>query len=307
MKVFKAADVAAALPYAELVEALRLAFVNPIEAPQRHVHPTAPGDLLMLMPAWTSQWLGLKTLTLKGENPAAGRPYIQGTYLLADNATGEFVAAMDGTELTRRRTSAASALASTFLSREDSRTHLIVGAGSLAAHFAKAHRAVRGITKTLLWNRSSAAAASLARDLGAQGIAAEAVVDIEAAVRSADIISCITSSTSALVKGEWLKPGTHLDLAGAYRPDMREVDGKAVALSRVYVDTYEGANHEAGDLLQAAAEGQFDFNTIAADLCALCKADAAGRRSAAEITLFKSCGTAIEDLAAAAHVYLHHR
>lgn len=306
MKVFSAADVAAALAYDALADALKLAFANPIEAPPRHVHATAPGDLLMLMPAWTSKWLGVKMLTLNGQNPAAGRSYIQGTYMLVDKVTGEFVAAMDGTELTRRRTAAASALASRFLSREDSKVHLIVGAGSLAPHFAKAHRAVRGITTTYLWNRNASVAQQLARDLSAEGIAMQAVTDLQAAARSADIISCITSSTTALVEGQWLKPGAHLDLAGAYRPDMREVDGKAVSLSRVFVDTYEGAGHEAGDLLQAAKEGFFDFKAIVADLAELSSGKAQGRSNSSEITLFKSCGTAIEDLAAAAQVYLHH-
>ena len=307
MKVFTAAEVAAALPYGKLVETLKAAFAEKVEAPQRHVHPTAPGDLLMLMPAWTSKWLGVKMLTLKGQNPAAGRPYIQGTYLLADNVTGEFVAAMDGTELTRRRTAAASALASQFLSRPDSRTHLIVGSGSLAPHFAKAHRSVRNISTTLLWNRSPKAALELARSLAQEGIAAEVVTDLAAAAARADIISCITSSTSALIQGSWLKPGTHLDLAGAYRPDMREVDGKAVQNARVFVDTLEGAGHEAGDLLQAAAEGFFDFKAIVADLAELCQTGKTARLSEQEITLFKSCGTAIEDLAAASHVYLHHQ
>lgn len=306
MKLFSAAEVAAALPYADLVNSLKQAFSSSIEAPQRHVHKTAEGDLLMLMPAWTKDWLGLKSLTLKQGNPAAGRPYIQGIYLLVDNKTGAFVAGMDGTELTRRRTAAASALASSFLSRPDSTTHLVVGTGSLSPHFAKAHRAVRPIATTLLWNRHAPAAERLAGELNAQGLKTEAVADLESAARRADIISCITSSTTALVKGEWLKPGTHLDLAGAYRPDMREVDGRAVAQARVFVDTLEGAHHEAGDLLQAASEGQFDFNSIVAELAGLCSGAASGRATPAEHTLFKSCGTAIEDLAAAAHVYLHH-
>ncbi len=306
MKVFSAAEVAAALPYGKLVETLDKAFAEEVVSPPRHIHETAPGDLFMLMPAWSKQWMGLKTLTIKSENPARGLPFIQGNYLLADNSTGAFVASMDGTELTRRRTAAASALAATYLARKDASTHLIVGAGSLALHFARAHASVRPITRTLVFNRTPAKAEAVAKELTSSGRNASVAASLEQAVREADIITCITSSTVAMVKGEWLKPGAHLDLAGAYRPDMREVDGKAVALSRVYVDTREGAGHEAGDLLQAAQEGAFDMNSIVGELADLATGRVQGRKTASEITLFKSCGTAIEDLAAAAQVYLHH-
>lgn len=306
MKVFSAAEVAAALPYAKLAGALNRAFAEPVVSPPRHVHQTAPDDLLMLMPAWTRRWLGLKTLTLKGGNPARGLPFIQGNYLLVDNSTGQFVASMDGTELTRRRTAAASAMAATYLARKDAATHLIIGAGSLALHFARAHASVRPIARTLVYNRTAARAEAVASELSRTGQNAAVAISLEQAVREADVISCITGSTVALVKGAWLKPGTHLDLAGAYRPDMRETDAEAVARSRVYVDTREGAGHEAGDLLQAAQEGAFDMNNIVGELADLATGRAGGRQSADEITLFKSCGTAIEDLAAAAEVYLHH-
>lgn len=303
MKVFSAAEVAAALPYDKLAEALNAAFAEEVTAPPRHIHKTSPQDLFMLMPAWTKRWTGLKVLTLMADNPSRNLPFIQGNYLLMENVTGEFLASMDGTELTRRRTAAASAMASTYLSRKDSKTHLVVGAGSLALHFANAHRAVRPIARTLIFNRTKAKAEAIAAQLAN----AEAVDDLEAAVRSADIISGITSSTSPLIRGEWLQPGQHLDLAGAYRPEMRETDAEAVRRSRVYVDTLEGAGHEAGDLLQAEKEGAFAMSGIVGELADLAKGRVKGRGSEQEITLFKSCGTAIEDLAAAAQVYLHHR
>lgn len=302
MKVFSAAEVAAALPYGKLAEALNAAFAEDVTSPPRHIHKTSDKDLFMLMPAWTRRWTGLKVLTLMADNPSRNLPFIQGNYLLMDNVTGEFLASMDGTELTRRRTAAASAMASTYLSRKNSATHLIVGAGSLAPHFAEAHRAVRPITQTLIFNRTKAKAEAVAAKLSN----AEAVDDLEAAVRSADIISGITSSTSAIIRGEWLKPGQHLDLAGAYKPDMRETDGETVRLSRVYVDTREGAEHEGGDLRQAELEGAFKMTNIVGELADLAKGRVKGRGSDQEITLFKSFGTAIEDLAAAAQVYLHH-
>ncbi len=140
-------------------------------------------------------------------------------------------------------------------------------------------------------------------NLRKEGIAASAVTDLESAVRSADIISCVTTSTAPIVKGAWLKPGAHVDLAGAFKPSMRETDGDVVAGARVYVDTRDGALAEAGDLLQARDEGKFDFANIQGDLFDLCRGKVQGRITASEITLFKSCGTAIEDLATAIMVY----
>ena len=123
----------------------------------------------------------------------------------------------------------------------------------------------------------------------------------------ADIISGITSSTKAIIKGAWLKPGTHIDLAGAFIPAMRETDAEAVARARVYVDTRDGAGAEAGDLIQAKAEGQFEFDRVQGDLFELSRGTKMGRKTDAEITLFKSCGTALEDLATAQMVYLRSR
>jgi ornithine cyclodeaminase len=303
LKVFTAAQVAEALPYAELAKALNSAFAEVVASPPRHIHQTSDKDLFMLMPAWNRRWIGLKVLTLTAENSTRGLPFIQGNYLLIDKQTGEFLASMDGTELTRRRTAAASALASMYLSRKDAATHLIVGAGSLALHFAHAHRSVRPITRTLVYNRTMGKAEEVVTRLPN----AKAVSDLEAAVREADIISGITSSVAPMIRGIWLRPGQHLDLAGAYRPDMRETDAEAVRRARVYVDTREGAGHEAGDLLQAEKEGAFSMSGIVGELADLATGRVKGRNSDDEITLFKSCGTAIEDLAAAAQVYLHHR
>jgi ornithine cyclodeaminase/alanine dehydrogenase-like protein (mu-crystallin family) len=146
-------------------------------------------------------------------------------------------------------------------------------------------------------------AEALAAELAAEGFAAAAVTDLESAVRSADIVTCVTTSTAPIVRGQWLKPGAHVDLAGAFKPSMRETDGEVVARSRVFVDTREGALAEAGDLLQARDEGKFDFANLAGDLFELTRGSVEGRRTASEITLFKSSGTAIEDLATAIMVY----
>jgi ornithine cyclodeaminase/alanine dehydrogenase-like protein (mu-crystallin family) len=303
MKVYSAGDVAAATPYAALVEALRRAFRGECEAPPRHHHRTGPATTLLLMPAWTKTFTGVKTVTVKADNAAMGHPVVQGSYLLIDNATGTPVAVMDGTELTRRRTAAASALAASYLARPDAARMVMVGAGALSRHFVRAHRAVRPIREVAIYSRTPAHSQAVAADLAAEGFAARAVSDLEPAVRQADLVSCATGSATAIVRGAWLKPGAHLDLAGAHTPAMREADGEAVARASVFADARENMAREAGDLLQAEAEGHFAFDRIEADLFDLCRGRHAGRSNAEEITLFKSCGTAIEDLAAAVMVH----
>ena len=303
MKFLGHADVARLAPYKDLVEALREGFRSSITTPVRHHHESGPATTLLLMPAWSKDWTGLKCVTVKTDNAAQNLPTVQGSYLLIDNATGAPVCMMDGTELTRRRTAAASALASDYLSRKGANALAIFGAGALARHFVLAHAAVRPIKLVYIVNRNHGKALELARSLGALGFAASAT-DAEAAVRSADIVSCVTSSSVALVKGHWLRPGTHVDLAGAFKSSMRETDGDVVARAQVYVDTHEGALAEAGDLLQARDEGKFDFANVKGDLAALCAGRIKGRQDDSAITLFKSCGTALEDLAAAVMVHL---
>src|SRR5262249_31212140 len=161
-----------------------------IATPVRHHHETSPVSTLLLMPAWSKTFTGLKTVVVKTDNPAKGLPTITASYLLIDNETGATVAMMDGTELTRRRTAAASALAADYLARKDAPTMVMVGAGALGRHFIRAHRAVRPIKRVAIYNRSREKAEMLAREIAADGIAAEAVSDLEAAVRDADIVSC---------------------------------------------------------------------------------------------------------------------
>lgn len=304
MKVISAAELAGIADYKSIVEALRDGFKSDIETPVRHHHEISDVSTLLLMPAWSKAWAGLKTVVVKTDNAAMNLPTVQASYLLIDNATGAAVAILDGTELTRRRTAAASALAAGYLARPDASNLVIVGAGALGAHFVKAHAAVRDIKKVFIYNRTIGKAEKLSAELKREGVDAVAVSDLEKAVRQADIVSCVTTSTAPVVKGEWLKPGTHVDLAGAFKPAMRETDGDVVAKSRVFVDTRHGAEAEAGDLLQARDEGKFDFKNIQADLHELCRGTVKGRKTAAEITLFKSCGSAVEDLAAAIMVYL---
>jgi ornithine cyclodeaminase len=224
---------------------------------------------------------------------------VSSLYFLLDGQTGQPRAMIDGEALTNRRTAAASALASDYLSRPDSRTLLVVGTGHLAPHLVAAHCAIRPIEKVLVWGRNSQRALALADTLVRQGINAASAADLAEALPQADIVSCATTSTEPLVKGALLRPGTHLDLVGAFTPRMRESDDDAVLRSRVFIDTYAGALAEAGDLLQPIAAGRWSADRICGDLHELTNGTKSGRLDRNEITLFKSVGAAIEDLTAA--------
>jgi ornithine cyclodeaminase/alanine dehydrogenase-like protein (mu-crystallin family) len=305
VNIVPAEAVARAAPYRDIVEALRQAFREDYTTPIRHHHELSETSTLLLMPAWSERYSGLKTVVVKTDNAARGLPTVQASYLLIDNGTGETLAVMDGTELTRRRTAAASALAADYLARRDARGLAIIGAGALAAHFVRAHASVRPIKTLRIFSRTREKSDSVARALVGGGLDIQVTSDAEEAVHDADIVSCVTTSTAAIVKGAWLKPGAHVDLAGAFKPTMRETDGETIARARVYVDTREGAMAEAGDLLQARDEGRFRMEDIQGDLSDLCRGMTSGRVSDEEITLFKSCGTAIEDLATA--ILIHGR
>jgi alanine dehydrogenase len=301
--ILTAEDVARLGPYRDIVEALREGFRAGIETPVRHHHDVSSVSTLLLMPAWSKEWAGLKTVVFKADNAAQGLPTIQASYLLIEQKTGTTVAMMDGGEITRRRTAAASALAADYLARKDATTMTLVGAGALGPHFVRAHAAVRPIARVFIHSRTLAKSEALAAELAHAGFETHSVSDLEHAVRQSDIVSCVTTSTAPIVKGQWLKPGTHVDLAGAFKPTMRETDAEVVARASVYVDTRDGALAEAGDLLQAREEGKFDFASIKGDLFDLCLGKVKGRASDGEITLFKSAGTAIEDLATAIMLY----
>jgi ornithine cyclodeaminase len=293
------------LDFPSLIEALREMLRDGVEVPPRHHHTIAlaapderPGTLL-LMPAWrVGDALGVKIVTVFPDNVRRSLPSVYGTYLLLDAATGAPKAVLDGTALTLRRTAAASALAAGFLAREDSAVHLMIGTGALAPYLIAAHKAVRPIRETLIWGRNPEKAAALAAGLASIGIGAVAVSDLAEAAVTADIVTCATLSPDPLVRGSWLKPGAHLDLVGSYRPDMRETDDDAIRRARIFVDT-EAALREAGDIVQPLRSGALAREDIAGDLFGLVRGTCDGRRAADEITLFKSVGTALEDLAAA--------
>ncbi|HSR72004.1 MAG TPA: ornithine cyclodeaminase family protein [Kiloniellales bacterium] len=304
MRIISAAELEAALDPESLIERLRQAFRRDITVPVRHHHDIAAGGerdaTLLLMPAWQSgRHIGVKIVTVFPDNSARGLPAVMGAFLLLDGRSGSPEALIDGPALTAKRTAAASALASGYLSRPDSRRLLMVGTGTLAPYLIQAHLAVRPIREVLIWGRNPDKAARLAKRLDQLQPEIAPTEDLEGAVQGADIVSCATLSRDPLVKGAWLQPGQHLDLVGGFRPDMRETDDAAIRRARVFVDTRAGACAEAGDIVQPIESGALDPDDIAADLFELTRGERAGRRYYDQITLFKSVGTALEDLAAA--------
>lgn len=296
MRVYSSGEVHAALPWAPLAQALAMAFMAGARAPLRHMHALSAEDRLLLMPAWDAHIVLLKLVTVLPTATAT----VQATVLVLDRASGTPLAVLDGEALTLRRTAATSALAARHLARADAHTLLLVGCGRLAGWMARAHAALRpALRQVQVWGRRPEAAAALAGTLAQEGLPATAVHDLEAAVRAACIICCATTSTEPLVHGRWLAPGTHLDLVGGFTPQMREVDDAAVARAHLVVDTHAGARAEAGDLVQPLARGVIGHGHIAGDLADLLRGEVPGRTEAGQVTLFKSVGTAIEDLAAA--------
>jgi ornithine cyclodeaminase len=297
--------VEAATPFPTLIDALAEAFREPAAAPLRShmAMPNADGSsgTLLVMPcSRPGGRFGLKLATVSPGNAAHSLPTVQATYVLGTTDTGSFDAIMDGTQLTLRRTAATSALASRLLSREDSRRLLLVGAGSMAGPLALAHSAVRPIEEVRIWNRSSSRAAQLCERLQQDhGLSASVANDLESAAAWADIISCATTSADPLVLGRHLRPGQHIDLVGAYTPAMRETDDDAIRKARVFVDDRAAALSEAGDLIQPLRAGAITEKHILAEMRQLVRGEACGRQARPEITLFKSVGLALEDLAAA--------
>jgi ornithine cyclodeaminase len=310
MRFISADELADLLSPKAVADALADGFRSDVVVPNRHHHDVGTGAdhaTHLLMPAWTGDapaggFIGCKVVNVFPANGAKGLPAIYGTYLLMSGETGAPLAALDGTALTVWRTAAASALAGRYLVRARASRMLMVGAGALAPFFVRAHAAEHDLTDIAIWNHRPEKAVALAIDLAAQGYPARAVTDLEGEARAADLIACATLSKTPLIRGDWLKAGSHLDLAGAYNMTTRECDDAAIVRARVYIDTKAGLS-EGGDVAQAIKAGAVTADHVQGTLSDLVQGRVAGRGAADDITLFKSIGTAIEDLAAAMLVW----
>jgi len=305
MQFLDAATIRARLPWPRMLAALDEALRAEVHAPLRAGHaiavPNLPAASLLLMPAWrTGRHVGVKLVTVFPGNAARGERAVAAVYVLFDATNGEAVATMDGEELTARRTAAASAYAANKLARRDAHRLLMVGAGRQSRGLIEAHCYVRPIDQVVVWSRTGEHAERTAEECARQGIPARATTDLEAAVAGADIVSCATLSTEPLVLGRSLVPGTHVDLVGAYNRNMRETDDAAMQRADlIVVDDRQGALAEGGDVLQAIASGAIDAGKVAADLRDLARGTHPGRTRDDQVTVFKSVGFALEDLAAA--------
>jgi ornithine cyclodeaminase len=300
-----AAALAARLDRRALIDALEDAFRGSSIVPERQhyeIESANPGHqpgTLLVMPAWrVGAAIGIKLVTIFPDNASRSLPAVAATYLLLDAQTGRPKALIDGGELTLRRTGAASALASRFLSAPDASRLLMVGTGRLAPHLIESHATVRPIREIKIWGRNPDRARALAASLRKTRWEVDATQDLEGAVRWAHVVSCATLSREPLVRGSWLTAGQHLDLVGAFTADMCETDDAAIVRSELFVDTRQGAFRESGEIIGAMRRGVIGESSVRGELSDL--ASGRARRSdPSAVTLFKSVGTALEDLVAA--------
>ena len=309
MRFLDAATIRARLPWPRIIDALAEALRADVHAPLRTHHsievPGEPTAALLLMPAWrTGDRLGVKLVTVFPGNANRGQTAVAAVYALFDARNGRPLAVLDGEEITARRTAGASALAARYLARADAQYLVMVGAGHQARGLIEAHASVRPIERVTIWSRTRTRAEATAAALVSTGLQISVCTDLEQVVREADIVSCATLATEPVVRGAWLRAGTHLDLVGAFKASMRETDDEAMQRAHIIVvDDRKAALAEGGDVVQALASGAIDSSRISADLRDLAQGRHRGRANADEITVFKSVGFALEDLAAAETVF----
>lgn len=308
MKIIDNNTIESKLEYPALIDTLRDVFRSEFTMPLRHHHfyenREGEENTLILMPSWTENYVGIKQVVVAPGNSKRALPAIHALYTILDAVTGVPLAQMDAAGLTSRRTACTSALAASYLAREDVGTLLVVGGGKVAQHLVQAHSVVRKYEQVLFWTRNADKGKHLVERLNETGYPhARFIYDLEEGVRQADVVSSATLSEEPIIKGEWLCPGVHLDLIGSHTPKTREVDDEAIRRSSIFVDSRAGALTETGELAIPIANGVLQPEAVKADIVELCKDAHVGRENKEEITLFKSAGLAIEDLAAALLVY----
>lgn len=316
MLVLTRADLELILAPRDVIDALAEAFrrhaAGRTSVPQRGVLQVGDDGMLLLMPAVSlpapgareAGGLGTKLVTYYPRNRGRGRPTHLASYVLMDHATGEPLALLEASFMTALRTGATSALAATYLARPNSRHVACFGTSVQAGWQLRCLDAVFPLERVVVLGRDQerarAFAGGMARELG---IAVESGRDPGHAVNVADIVTCATTSPTPLFAGADLRPGTHVDAVGAFRPTEREVDTETIRRARVVVDAYAAALAEAGDLVIPLGEGAIAPEHVVAELAELVAGSRQGRTSGSDVTLFKSVGFALEDLATATLAY----
>ena len=299
-------DVERLAPYGPLVEALAKGFREPIESPPRsHFNPNHDASTVLIMPAWKPhQVMGTKIVSIWPENNARGQSAVSAIYVVTSCKDGTPLAVIDGTELTLRRTAAAAALAARLLARPMSTRLLVVGSGALSAHMAMAHHSVFSLSEITIWGRQLDKAQSVVATLARAGITARATDDLQQALANTDIVAAATTASTAFIHSEWVQAGTHLGLIGAFTASMAEAELQLLPRARLFADNRAAVLEKGGEVVQALRAGLISEQDVLAELSELVSLPPLvdGRRSEADITVFKSVGFAALDLIAAEHV-----
>jgi ornithine cyclodeaminase len=296
------------LPYEDFIPYLQEAYTHDYTVPERSFRSFVNGvsdtpSTLLQMPAWEDgQYLGIKNVTLSPHNSQFDKPTLQGVYLLFEAKNGTSLAVFDASAITARRTAAKSAVASSFLSRQDSEVLLMVGTGTLSTELIQAHSTVRPIKEVIIWEHTQGKGQKVIERLPGMDQQFSITDRLSEAVPKADIISVATMAVVPIINGQWLEPGQHVDGVGAYRTDMREMNDEVLERSTLFVD-HNDAFEETGDLLIPLEEGIIEESDARATLFELCRKEKSISRDNEEITFFKSTGHALEDLSAAVFVY----
>lgn len=259
-----------------------------------------------IMPAFLfgSGAMGLKAVTVHKGNPAKGMPATQGVTLLLDPATGTLLSVMDAGYLTGVRTAAASGVATSLLAREDAREVAILGSGAQGRHHLTAMKTVRKVERVRVYDPNFENAEMFVADMQPTLNATFQVVGSpEEAIRGADIVVATSTARTPIIEYSWLKPGAHINGVGAHSPDVREIAGEVIARARVVVDSREAALQEAGDLMMPIADGLVTAEQLSDELGEVVEGRKPGRTSPDQITVYKSVGIAIQDIAVANLVY----
>jgi ornithine cyclodeaminase len=305
-------DVRIVLPMGDLIDAMESALArfssNQVTQPLRTVIEVGLQKAFVgVMPAFIDEpaMLGTKVVSVFGSNAAVGLPTHLATIVLLDPMTGELLAIMDGRYITEARTAAVSAVSVKHLARKDATRLAIIGTGVQARSHLEAISAVRQLDEIRVWSRSAANRAAFAREMRARTPATITVASsASTAVAAADVIVLATASREPVVQSDWISDGAHVCAVGACRPDQREMDSALVARGRIFVDSRTAALAEAGDIILPIKEGAIAETDVAGELGEVVLGRIAGRTSREEVTIFKSLGMAVEDVAAAHLAYV---
>ena len=309
MKILTAEDVHAALSYPAMIDALQEAYSGSFNMPPRQVFllddQPENHDAFAVLPSWNDELVAVKSFTYFPDNPKPKYASLYSKIMLFDRKHGEPLALVDGTSVTFWRTAGISGLASRLLSREDSKTLLLLGTGNLAPYIIRAQLSVRPIDRVMVWGRTLGNAQGVVEQLAKENDAVrfEVANDLQAACGEADIIVSATGSHEPLVFGDWVRPGTHTNFIGNHHATKRECDTALVAKSKVYADSYVNCFKEAGEVLVPIDEGAISKDHVVGELMQMCSGAVALRESEDEITLFKSIGLALSDLVGAGCAY----